>query len=127
MDQQGMYLPNNSYTFAEASSKQVDVMTKDEKQVFTVAVSSPPNSSFLPFHCVWAGRTSHSLPKSTAPGMNEALKHRFNFAADLGTSHFSTLKTTKEYITAIIEPYWLSVIQDDPSLADDQKLVEADS
>jgi hypothetical protein len=29
----------------------------------------------------------------------------------------------KEYITAIIEPYRLSVIQDDPSLADDQKLV----
>ncbi|KAF8131310.1 hypothetical protein K438DRAFT_1788336 [Mycena galopus ATCC 62051] len=36
---QGMYLlPNNSYTFAEAGSKQVDVMAKDEKQVFTLVV-----------------------------------------------------------------------------------------
>ncbi|KIK73435.1 hypothetical protein PAXRUDRAFT_178440, partial [Paxillus rubicundulus Ve08.2h10] len=123
-DQIGTYiLPSNGSTWAEHGSHQVDIVAKDEKCAFTLLVASTPDGTFLPFQQVWAGASTQSLPSAKAPGMAKACAHGFDFAfaksAKKG-SHFSMLKTMKEWIENIFEPYRRRVIETDPDLDDNQ-------
>ncbi|KAJ7203185.1 hypothetical protein C8J57DRAFT_1621195 [Mycena rebaudengoi] len=57
---------------------------------------------------VWAGATKASLPDSDALGMDDAQKLGFHFAftnSKKKSSHFSTLKTMKEWMQNILAPY----------------------
>ncbi|GAW10512.1 DDE superfamily partial [Lentinula edodes] len=125
-DQQGIFvLPSSSKTYNTKGDSQVDIVAKDEKRAFTLFVTTTCAGDILPFQCVWAGKTAASLPSKDAPGMEKALGHGFCFTVAASEksprSHFSTLKTMKEYITDIIMPYVKSVIAADPDLNDEQK------
>ncbi|KAF7793930.1 hypothetical protein EIP86_005052 [Pleurotus ostreatoroseus] len=126
MDQQGNYLmPHNDTTYHERGSRQVDITAKDEKRAYTVCVASTPDGNLLPFQQVWSGKTAKSLPSEDAEGMEEAhdLGFHFTFAdSPKRTSHFSTLKTMKEWMREILRPYIESMIKmhDLPS---DQKAI----
>ncbi|KAJ3745113.1 hypothetical protein DFH05DRAFT_1460002 [Lentinula detonsa] len=127
-DQQGIFLlPSASKTYHKKGDRQVDVVAKDEKRAFTLCVASTAAGDFLPFQCVWAGKTDGSLPSRNAPGMSEALENGFHFTVAASEksprSHFSTLKTMKEWIREILVPYRKKVIDEDPGLSDDQKAV----
>ncbi|PBK77851.1 hypothetical protein ARMSODRAFT_1010486 [Armillaria solidipes] len=55
VDQIGVWvLPNNSYTFHEKGSRQVDVVAKDEKCCYMALTASTASGAFLPFQQVWA-------------------------------------------------------------------------
>ncbi|KAE9389405.1 hypothetical protein BT96DRAFT_834952, partial [Gymnopus androsaceus JB14] len=128
VDQQGIYiLPRDSKMFAPKGDCQVDIVAKGEKCAFTLLVASSATGDFLPFQCVWAGKTKNSLPSLNAPGMEEALKHGFHFAfapsATSPWSYFSTVKTMIEWIKNILIPYIRKVIAEDPALNDDQKAI----
>ena len=86
MDQQGVYiLPHNNTTYHETGARQVDIAAKEEKRAYTICVASTPDSNFLPFQQVWAGKSSKSLLSLSAKGMQEALEFRIHFAyADSG-------------------------------------------
>ncbi|KAJ3754400.1 hypothetical protein EV360DRAFT_73735 [Lentinula raphanica] len=107
IDQQGIYvLPNSTKTFYAKGDHQVDIIGKEEKRAFTILVASTATGDFLPIQSVWAGKTDNSLPKHSAAGMDRALAEGFHFAAAASEksphSHFSTLKTMKEWI----DIYW---------------------
>ncbi|KAJ3493456.1 hypothetical protein NLJ89_g11016 [Agrocybe chaxingu] len=127
VDQMGMYvLPCNSRTFHDKGAKQVDAVAKDEKCAYTVLVASTPTGEILPFQQVWGGKTSASLPKGTAPGMDKAREYGFHFAFAASESsprsHFSTLKTMQEWINKIMVPWIKRVIEED-GLDEDQKAI----
>ncbi|KAF8421125.1 hypothetical protein L210DRAFT_3424578, partial [Boletus edulis BED1] len=126
-DQIGNYvLPSSGTTFAERGSRQVDIVAKDEKRAYTLLVASTPEGTFLPFQQVWAGASVQLLPSVSAQRMAEAHSHGFDFAfakSNKRGSHFSTLKTMKEWIEHIIEPYRRNVIEADPDLDDNQVLI----
>ncbi|THU78946.1 hypothetical protein K435DRAFT_586887, partial [Dendrothele bispora CBS 962.96] len=124
-DQMGVYvLPNSSRTFDTRGQKQIDVVAKEEKRAFTLFVASTADGDFLPFQQVWGGRSSMSTPSSDADGMDEALEFGFDLTfarSDKNpTSHFSTMKTMKEWLKNIIHPYIQRVIQEDIDLEPDQ-------
>ncbi|KAI9571895.1 hypothetical protein HD554DRAFT_2203156 [Boletus coccyginus] len=117
-DQIGNFiLPSSGSTFAEHGSQQVDIIAKDKKRAYTLLVASTPDGTFLPFQQVWDGASEHSLPSRNASGMTEAREQGFDFAfvkSRKKRNHFSTLKTMKEWVENIFEPYRCSVIKADP-------------
>ncbi|KAH7912830.1 hypothetical protein BJ138DRAFT_734134 [Hygrophoropsis aurantiaca] len=123
-DQIGNYiLPNSSNTFHDRGAEQVDIVAKDEKRAYTLLVASTADGDFLPFQQVWSGASERSLPSKTAHRMNEAVEKGFDITfakSDKKGSHYSTLKTMKEWIVNIFEPYRKEVIEADPDLDDDQ-------
>ncbi|PPR06271.1 hypothetical protein CVT24_000890 [Panaeolus cyanescens] len=124
MDQTGIIiLATHNQTFEKKGSRQVDIVGKNEKRAFTLCVSTTAAGDVLPFQQVWSGKTDKSLPDSSAALMDEAKKLGFDFAvSDSGTSHFSTLKTMKEWIVKILKPYIDAYITDH-NLEPDQKAI----
>ncbi|KIK80670.1 hypothetical protein PAXRUDRAFT_15653 [Paxillus rubicundulus Ve08.2h10] len=126
-DQIGNYvLSSSGTTFAERGSHQVDIVTKDEKHAYTLLVASMPEGTFLPFQQVWGGSSPQSLPSVHAQGMDEAQANGFDFTfakSNKRGSHFSTLKTMKEWVEHIFKPYCCYVIEVDPDLDDNQILI----
>ncbi|KAF9228303.1 hypothetical protein BS17DRAFT_793086 [Gyrodon lividus] len=94
-----------------SSTRQVDIIAKDE---------NTPEGTFLPFQQVWGGASEQSLLLEKAHGMSDVQDYGFNFAfakrSDRRGSYFSTLKTMKEWVAHIFEPYRRCIIETDPVL-----------
>ncbi|KAJ3791995.1 hypothetical protein GGU11DRAFT_819129 [Lentinula aff. detonsa] len=118
MDQTGIGLMmTRNKTYEAKGSRQVDIHATDEKRAYTLCVASTPD--------VWSGSTARSLPDSNAIGMDEALEFGFQFtfaASKKKTSHFSTLKTMKEWMVNILKP-WIDRAIKDLKLPADQKAI----
>ncbi|KAF9218369.1 hypothetical protein BS17DRAFT_873587 [Gyrodon lividus] len=107
-------LPSSGTTFVEQGTQQVDIIAKDE---------NTPEGTFLPFQQVWGGASEWSLLSAKAHGMSDVRDYGFNFAfakSDRQGSHFSMLKTMKEWVAHIFEPYRRCIIETDPGLNDNQ-------
>ncbi|KAF8983362.1 hypothetical protein BDQ17DRAFT_1336533 [Cyathus striatus] len=118
VDQMGMFvLPSSSRTYHDKGAKQVDAVAKDEKRAYSLLVASSTDRNILPFQQVWGGKSSHSLPSAAAFGISEAIELKFHFAFAASESnprsHFSTLKTMKEWVEAVLVPYHLEIIERD--------------
>ncbi|KAF9224443.1 hypothetical protein BS17DRAFT_795444 [Gyrodon lividus] len=90
---------------------------------YTLLVASTPEGTFLPFQQVWGGGSEQSLLSAKAHGMSDARDYGFNFAfakSDRRGSHFSTLKTMKEWVVHIVEPCHRCIIETNPGLNDNQ-------
>ncbi|KAJ2936155.1 hypothetical protein H1R20_g939, partial [Candolleomyces eurysporus] len=109
MDQTGVIiLMSKKRTYEQKGARQVSILHQDEKRAYTLCVASTPAGDILPFQQVWAGKTSTSLLSSDAKGHAEALELGFHFTvanSDKKTSHFSTLKTMKEWMQKILQPW----------------------
>ncbi|KXN80633.1 hypothetical protein AN958_09263 [Leucoagaricus sp. SymC.cos] len=128
VDQVGVYvLPNSSYTFHDKGAVQVDAAGKDEKRAYTLLVASTPSGDVLPFQQVWGDKSQQSTPSNSAPGMTDALKRGMHFTVAASEknprSHYSTLKTMKEWLEKIYIPYRNGVIEADRDLDTDQKSI----
>ncbi|KAJ3718872.1 hypothetical protein C8R42DRAFT_697290 [Lentinula raphanica] len=128
VDQPDIFLlPNSSQTHHTKGDRQVDLVAKDEKRAYTLLVASTSSGDFLPFQCVWPGKTHRSLPSTHAPEINEAVGYGFHFTVAASEknecSHFSTLKMMKEWMWEILHPYVKCIIDEDPTLDQDQKSV----
>lgn len=78
-DQIGVHiLPSNSTTFEQCGSKQVDILARDKKCMYTLLVASSADGDFLPFQQVWAGATAQSLPSAGAAHMDDACEQGFD-------------------------------------------------
>jgi hypothetical protein len=126
-DQTGNYIrPPQGKTFAPRGSKQVEILGQDEKRAYTLGIATTLDGTMGALEQIWSGKTQASLPSSRANGYTEAMDRGFHFAfadSPKRTSHFSTLKTMKEWIQKIVKPYVDSVIEADPDLDDDQKCI----
>ncbi|KAF7372434.1 DDE superfamily protein [Mycena venus] len=115
MDQTGvMLMVANNKTYNPKGSRQLDIHGRDEKRAYSLLVGSTPKGKLLTFQQVWSGKTKASLPRDNAPGMAAAKKYRFHFAfaeSKKTTSHFSTLKTMKEWVHYVLVPYIEGQIQ----------------
>ena len=103
---QVIYAAGASETYDFRGSKQVEIVGKDEKRGFTVAVGISMSGDVLPFQAIFAGSTHRSLPKSNAPDYHKAtqvLKFRFESG---GSNHWSTLSTMQSYVQNILVPYF---------------------
>ncbi|EJC98940.1 uncharacterized protein FOMMEDRAFT_66428, partial [Fomitiporia mediterranea MF3/22] len=128
MDQTGvLYIPGYKYTYEKKGSKQVNVIAKDEKQGYTLCVSSTADGKLLPFQQVYSGKTDQSLPEKNSTNMEEALGAgiQFTVAASVNRrdSHFSTQKTMKEFMKNIYKPHYKRVLEANPYLLRDQRAV----
>jgi hypothetical protein len=126
-DQTGNYiLPNGSHTFEQRGAKQVAVTAKDEKRAYTISMATCVGGKPLPTEQIWSGKSKLSLPKETADGYKEAKAYGFQFsfaASEKKTSHFSTQSTMRDWITNVLIPYTKAVIEADPDLDEDQKII----
>lgn len=103
----------------------MDITGRDEKRAYTLCVRTTPTGAILPFQQVWSGKTRGSLPRANANGMAEAKELGFDFAvadSKKKTSHFSTLKTMKEWMINVLKPYISDHIKHN-GLQDDQKAI----
>ncbi|KAE9393905.1 hypothetical protein BT96DRAFT_958958 [Gymnopus androsaceus JB14] len=126
MDQTGVGLMMTpKTTYAKKGSRQVDIHATDEKRSYTLCVALTPDGDLLPFQVVWSGSSVRSLPSGVADGMQEALDLGFDFtfaASQKKTSHFSTLKTKKEWMQNILKP-WVENYVKTHNLPKDQKCI----
>ncbi|EPQ50004.1 hypothetical protein GLOTRDRAFT_14166, partial [Gloeophyllum trabeum ATCC 11539] len=127
MDQQGKTVTGGTnQTFHDIGAKQVDIIAKDEKRAYTLAITSTASGKFLPMQQIWGGTTPRVLPDRDADGMDEAIRYGFDFTFAQGGkkgSHFSTFKTMKEWMKNIYAPYVKRTIEEDPDLDEDQKSI----
>ncbi|THV03410.1 hypothetical protein K435DRAFT_835856 [Dendrothele bispora CBS 962.96] len=109
MDQTGiMVLLTRGRTWDEKGARQVDIHGTDEKRAYTLCVASSADGDFLPFQQVWSGKSARSIPSKEALGYWDARDAGFDFEwadSKKATSHFSTLKTMKEWMVQILRPY----------------------
>jgi hypothetical protein len=107
MDQQGVtILIGNDRTYDKKGTKQVDIAARDERRAYTICVASTPAGTLLPFQQIWSGSTEGSLPVKSVRRSAEALGMHFTPAASKKqSSHFSTLKTMKEWMIDIAAPH----------------------
>ncbi|EIN06290.1 hypothetical protein PUNSTDRAFT_73512 [Punctularia strigosozonata HHB-11173 SS5] len=119
MDQIGVLtMPTSDTTYAEKGSRQVIGTAKNEKRAYTLLVASTPTGHLLPFQQVWAGKGRRSLPVETpenATDFQKAREYGFHITVAASeknpTSHYSTLKTMKEWVKEILAPYIQNVIE----------------
>ena len=96
-------------TYAAISSKQVEVVGKDERQGFTLMVGISMSGEVLPFQAIYSGKSPASLPTSVAPNYLKATKDlKFQLEYSKGANRWSTIGTMKSYVTNILVPYFES-------------------
>jgi len=96
-------------TYAPTGSKQVEVVGKDERRAFTLMVGISMSGEVLPFQAVCAGKTSGSLPTSSAPNYKKAVEElKFCFESSGNDTYWSTMATMQSYVTNILVPYFES-------------------
>lgn len=126
MDQTGVIiLMAHNKTYAPKGSSQVDIAGRDEKRAYTLCVGTTLTGAILLFQQVWSGKTRGSLPTVNAKGMDKAIEFGFDFTtadSKKQTSHFSMLKTMKEWMIKILKPYVLDHITRN-NLPEDQKSI----
>jgi hypothetical protein len=89
-------------TFEEEGAKQVAVVGKEEKRAWTAVVAVAASGDVLPLQIVMKGSDpKRSLPKATAPMMDEANTRKFDWALG-GHTYWSNLETMKTYFVKIV-------------------------
>ena len=109
-DQTGVqYSAGGIATWAPVGSKQVEVIGKDEKRSFTLVVGISMSGEALPFQVIYTGKTSASLPTSSAPNYTKATKElKFRLEYSGNDTYWSTIGTMQSYVTNILAPYFES-------------------
>lgn len=109
-DQTGVrYSSGALETYAKTGSKQVEVIGKDERRAFTLMVGISMSGEVLPFQAIYAGKTSGSLPTSSALNYKKAVEElKFRFESSGNDTYWSTMITMQSYVTNILVPYFES-------------------
>ena len=109
-DQTGVqYSAGGLATWAPIGSKQVEVVGKDERRSFTLMVGISMSGEVLPFQAIYTGKTSNSLPTSSAPNYAKATEElKFRFESSGNDTYWSTIATMQSYVTNILAPYFES-------------------
>ncbi|KAH9955279.1 hypothetical protein BGW80DRAFT_1112687, partial [Lactifluus volemus] len=92
-----VYAPGNRMTWAQTGSKQVAVVGMDEKQAFTLLVSVAADGTILPFQAIFQGKTKLSLPATSSPNYDNAMKARFKFEFSGTKTYWSNQETMRAF------------------------------
>ncbi|EIM85423.1 uncharacterized protein STEHIDRAFT_31056, partial [Stereum hirsutum FP-91666 SS1] len=93
-------------TFDVEGTKQVGVVSKEEKRAWTAVVGISASGAVLPTQVVMKGVTSRSLPSPHAPAMAEAQHLGIRFECN-PKNHWSNLPCMMAYFRDIVVPYFL--------------------
>jgi hypothetical protein len=63
---QVVYTQGSNLTWTQTGSKQVSVVSKDEKWAFTAVISISNSGELLPFQAIYMGKLVHSCPEKSA-------------------------------------------------------------
>ncbi|THU93797.1 hypothetical protein K435DRAFT_820162 [Dendrothele bispora CBS 962.96] len=100
-----VYQHGNKATWHKHGDKQVGVVGKDEKRVFTLVPSISASGEVLPFQAIFQGGTAASCPSKDSPYYDEAMKLGFKLEPSKSSTYWSTLDTMKSLVNDIIRPY----------------------
>ncbi|KAF4617264.1 hypothetical protein D9613_005664 [Agrocybe pediades] len=109
---QVVYAPGNKLTYADSGSKQVSLVGGDEKRAFTVMVSVSNDGLLLPFQAIYEGKTLASTPSATSPHYNDLINTGALLEFSGTTTYWSNMKTMKNFVCKILNPYFDSVRRD---------------
>jgi hypothetical protein len=96
----------NARTYEKVGRKDVAVTGKEDKRQITPVVSSAADGTLLPLQLVFKGKTPRSLPAGTTV---QAVTQLDGWRLKFTNNHWSNLKTTKEWVTEILLPYYTRV------------------
>lgn len=119
---QVIYHLGGGLTYDVRGTKQVPVINHEEKRAFTLTVGVSLAGDLLPFHATFKGKSKQSLPKATAPKMNEANALGFVFDFSGNDSYWRTMDCLKNYVSSIVVPYWTR-IKEENGLPPDQECI----
>ena len=103
---QGVYAQGSSFTWAKTGSKQISVVSAEEKRATIIFTSISASSVLLPFQAVYEGKSSASCPKASAKCHQEAMAESFRFEYSGNQTYWSTQKTMRSLVDDIIAPYF---------------------
>ncbi|KAF8988989.1 hypothetical protein BDQ17DRAFT_1434762 [Cyathus striatus] len=101
--------PGSGMTYAEIGSSQVSTVGADDKRAFTTFINISADGTLLPFQAIYQGSTTWSLQSQNANQMEDAKCLNFLFEISKTDTYWSTQETMKDYINAILAPYFVDV------------------
>ena len=101
-----VYTSGNQMTWARTGSKQVAVIGINKKQAFTLLVSVATDRTILPYRAIFQGKTKLSLPATSSPNCNDAMKAGFKFEFSGMKTYWSNQKTMCAFVNNILAPYF---------------------
>jgi hypothetical protein len=103
---QGVYARGCNFTWAQTGSKQVSVVSAEDKRTTTIVVSVSSSGVLLPFQAVYEGKSSVSCPKKSANQHAKATVAGFRFEYSGNQTYWSTQETMRSLVDNIIAPYF---------------------
>ncbi|KAF8599168.1 hypothetical protein BDV93DRAFT_449716 [Ceratobasidium sp. AG-I] len=105
---QVVYNAGSHSTWNSSGERQVHVLGVEEKRAFTLLVAVSLSGDVLPFQAIYSGKTSRSLPESTALGFAAASTLGFSLDYSGTSTYWSTQATMRRFISDILAPYFLA-------------------
>jgi hypothetical protein len=100
MDQTGVHLvPASNWTYHATGASSVAVLGAEDKRQITACIASSLDGSLLPLQLIFQGKTTRTLPPSTA----EVVASRAHIT--FSDNHWSNQTTMQDYIEKVILPY----------------------
>lgn len=90
---QVVYNSGSQTTWNTTGERQVHVLGVDDKRAFTLLTGASASGELIPFHGVYVGKSTRSLPAATAPGFSVSQEPGFIFDFLETDTYWSTFKT----------------------------------
>jgi hypothetical protein len=106
-------------TWNERGSGSVEILNAEDRRQITCVLSVTASGHLLPMQIVYKGSTEKSLPQENVTSF---LRNEGHDLITNPKNHWSSEETMKEFVTNILEPYYLK-IKKDMSLSLGSKLI----
>jgi hypothetical protein len=104
---QRLYAAGNQLTYAETGSRQVSILSGDEKRAFTVLVTVTSAGLLLPFQAIYHGKTNRSCPRPTLTNhYKDAIDAGFRFEFSGTDTYWSNQRTMRDFVDHMLAPYF---------------------
>ncbi|QRV96790.1 Ulp1 protease family, carboxy-terminal catalytic domain protein [Ceratobasidium sp. AG-Ba] len=123
---QVIYSSGDQKTWTTSGERQVNILGAEEKRAFTLMVGVSGSGSLLPFQAIYAGKSSRSVPDSSAPGYSEAKQLGFLLEYSNTTTYWSTFDTMCNWVSQILAPYFRTQIQQNQLPAEQRCILQLD-
>ncbi|KAF8240343.1 hypothetical protein L208DRAFT_1233626 [Tricholoma matsutake] len=107
-----IHAPGDKMTWAKKGSKQVALVSSEEKHMFTVMVSVTSDATLLLFQAIYQGKSKVSCPSSKARYLAEAKAAGILFKYSGTTTYWSDQQMMQSFVNKILAPYFNGKKQD---------------
>lgn len=123
---QAVFAPGSKLTYAKIGAKQVSLVGGDEKRAFTMMVSVANNGTLLPFQVIYSGKTQASCPLKNAEYYDDVMKIGMLLEFSGTSTYWSNLNMMKNFVTSILNPYFMNEREKEGLLATQKALWQID-